>query len=91
MAEAIRVVHYLNQFFGGIGGEAQAYEPVQVKPGPVGPGRALQSALGDQATIVGTLIAGDNYFTEELDAAKPAVETCLDETQARCGHRGAGF
>ena len=49
LAEAIRVVHYLNQFFGGIGGEEQAYEPVQ-------------GALGDQTTIVGTLIAGDNYF-----------------------------
>ena len=58
MAEAIRVVHYLNQFFGGLGGEDKAYEPVQARREPVGPGRALQGALGDQATIVGTLIAG---------------------------------
>ncbi|MCY4515312.1 MAG: glycine/betaine/sarcosine/D-proline family reductase selenoprotein B, partial [Candidatus Tectomicrobia bacterium] len=79
MAEAIRIVHYLNQFFGGIGGEEKAYEPVQVRREPVGPGRALQAALGDQATIVGTLMAGDNYFTEELQSAKPSVETFLDE------------
>ena len=44
----IKVVHYLNQFFGGLGGEEQAYAPVQVKEGPVGPGRALQAALKDQ-------------------------------------------
>ena len=91
MAEAIRVVHYLNQFFGGIGGEEQAYEPVQVKQEPVGPGRALQAALGDQATIVGTLIAGDNYFTEELETARPAVEAFLDELQPDAVIAGPAF
>ena len=91
MAEAIRVVHYLNQFFGGIGGEEQAYEPVQVKREPVGPGRALQAALGDQATIVGTLIAGDNYFTEELAAARPAVEAFLDELRPDAVIAGPAF
>jgi glycine reductase len=84
-------VHYLNQFFGGIGGEEKAYEPVQVKREPVGPGRALQSALGDQATIVGTLIAGDNYFTEELASAKTAVETFLDELRPDAVIAGPAF
>lgn len=91
MAQAIRIVHYLNQFFGGIGGEDQAYEPVQIREGPVGPGRALQQALGDHATVVGTLIAGDNYFTEELDAAKPAVETYLDELKPDAVIAGPAF
>ena len=91
MAEAIRVVHFLNQFFGGIGGEDKAYEPVQVRREPVGPGRALQAALGDQATIVGTLIAGDNYFTEELDSAKPALQGFLDELRPDAVIAGPAF
>ena len=33
-----RVVHYLNQFFGGMGGEERADTPVTVKEGAVGPG-----------------------------------------------------
>jgi len=45
----------------------------------VGPGRALQTALADQAVIVGTIIAGDNYFTEELEPAKTAVEEILQK------------
>ena len=77
MDRAARVVHYLNQFFGGLGGEEHAYAPVQVKEGPVGPGRALQTLLDDRGSVVATIIAGDNAFTEELDASKAAVEEIL--------------
>jgi betaine reductase len=60
----VRVVHYLNQFFGGIGAEEAAGHGVEVRPGPVGPGLALQKALGDQGEVVATIICGDNYFAE---------------------------
>ena len=79
MSEPVKVVHFLNQFFGGLGGEEQAYEPVQMKDGAIGPGRALQVALGDEATIVGTLVAGDNYFTEETQAATQVAGDLLDQ------------
>ena len=69
MATLLRVVHYVNQFFGGIGGEEQANVPVQVSRGPVGPGRALQQVLRDQGTVVATVICGDNYFSEEREKA----------------------
>jgi glycine reductase len=78
MSEPVKVVHYLNQFFGGLGGEEQAYQPVHMKDGAVGPGRALQAAFGDQATIVATLVAGDNYFTEETRQATQAADALLD-------------
>jgi betaine reductase len=78
MDRPLSVVHYLNQFFGGLGGEEQAYAPVQAKEGPVGPGRALQAALRDQGTVIATVIAGDNYVTEELDACKASVKEILD-------------
>ena len=44
-----RVVHYLNQFFGQIGGEDKADAPLQVKAGPVGPGLAVKEQLGRNA------------------------------------------
>ncbi len=67
-AEPLRVVHYLNQFFGGLGGEAMADTPLQVQPGPVGPGRLLHSLLAPQAAIVATVICGDNTVQREAGA-----------------------
>jgi glycine reductase len=76
---AVRVVHYLNQFFGGIGGEERADEPVSVRAGPIGPGRALEKEWQGAATIVATIIAGDNHvatFPEQAaDAIRAALET----------------
>ncbi len=79
MSNPVQVVHFLNQFFGGLGGEDRAYEPVQMKEGAIGPGRALQAALGDAATVVATIVAGDNYFTEETQTAVQAAGALLDQ------------
>ena len=68
----LRVVHYLNQFFGQIGGEEKATAGFTVKEGPVGPGLALQKELGDKAEIVATIICGDDHF-----AVNP--EQCAEE------------
>lgn len=69
MAEKLRVVHYLNQFFSGLGGEEQAGLEPGVREGLVGAGRALQQALGQEGEVVGTLFCGDNYFAEHPDEA----------------------
>jgi glycine reductase complex component B subunit gamma len=69
MATPLRVIHYLNQFFGGIGSEDKADAKPTMRDGPVGPGTALTGYFGDAATIVGTLICGDNYFIEHQETA----------------------
>ena len=69
MNRKIRVMHYLNQFFAQIGGEEQGGIGPAFKDGPIGPGRALQQALGDNGEVVGTVYCGDNYFAEQQDAA----------------------
>ena len=63
----LRVVHFLNQFFGQIGSEEKATTGFVVKEGPVGPGLALQKELGDRGDIVATVICGDDYFSANLD------------------------
>jgi len=63
----LRVVHYLNQFFGQIGGEDKAGTGFVVKEGAVGPGLALQKALGDEGEVVATVICGDDYFATDPD------------------------
>jgi glycine reductase len=80
----MRIVYYVNQFFGGIGGEDKADQALIVKSGSVGPALAITRELGENAEIVLSLIAGDNYATEhpedlvatvmrEVEAAKPDV------------------
>jgi glycine reductase len=66
---AMRVVCYLNQFFGQLGGEDKAGLGPQVATGAVGPARAVQQALGDAGTVVATVICGDNYVAEQTERA----------------------
>lgn len=68
-----KIVHYLNQFFGGIGGEDKADFKPEVREEIIGPGAALQAGLGDEFEIVATVICGDNYFGENLDEATDTI------------------
>ncbi len=68
-----RVVHYLNQFFVGLGGGESTNLPSGRKEGPVGPGRLLQSFLGETVSIVAIVSCGDNRFAE--DEAQATKET----------------
>jgi glycine reductase len=69
----ITIVHYVNQFFGGIGGEDRADQPPVHRAGAVGPGVALAGRLASRARVVGTVICGDNYFVEHQDHAVAAL------------------
>ncbi len=69
----IKVVHYINQFFAGIGGEEKADYKPELRKGVVGPGAELQKNLGDEAEIVATIICGDSYFNENIEEAKKEV------------------
>lgn len=69
----LRVAHYLNQFFGGIGGEEKAEARPRVHEGPVGPGRAIEAALGGQGHVAVTVTCGDNYFAENIEKASEEV------------------
>lgn len=70
----IRVVHYINQFYGGIGGEEKAEFKPEVREGVVGPGLGLNGLLKkDGAEIVATIICGDSYFNENIDEASAKV------------------
>jgi betaine reductase len=77
MTTAVRVLHYLNQFFGGRGGEEAAGMPVSFVEGPVGPGRPLTQRLGGAGRIVGTVVGGDAYVAEQAAAATSAFADLL--------------
>jgi glycine reductase len=88
---ALRIVHYLNQFFGGIGGEDKAHAGPQIKIGPIGPGRAVQEALGERGRVVATIICGDNYFAERIEDATAEVINLLRSHQPDAVIAGPAF
>lgn len=68
-----RVVHVVNQFFAGIGGEDKADVAVGVLDTLAGTSRGLERILGNQVELPPTLYFGDNYFHQEPEAARAAL------------------
>jgi len=68
-----KVLHYINQFYAGIGGEEVADHKPEIREGIVGPGQAFQSALKDTAEINSTIICGDSYYNENTEEAKQEI------------------
>lgn len=75
-----KAIHYINQFFGQIGGETAAGYPLHLEQGVVGPGMALQAALKDELEIVATIVCGDNYFHEN-EQVKDEIADILKQYQ----------
>ena len=74
----LKIVHYVNQFFGGIGGEDKADLTPQVRSGAVGPGTVLQEIVKDWGDVQSTIVCGDNYFAEHMEkAAKEILDLLL--------------
>lgn len=84
-----KVLYYLNQFFGQIGGEDQAGVGPQIVEGPVGPAVAFDKGIDGQVTH--TIICGDNYFNENLELAQQFIMEKYQEIQPDLVVAGPAF
>ena len=75
----MKVLHYLNQFFAGIGGEEKAAQEVLFIPRAVGVGGAIENNLKDRGIEYATLACGDNYFHEEEEKALSMIRATLEQ------------
>lgn len=87
----VRVMHYLNQFFVGLGGEEKADVPLGSYKEPVGPGKGLQALLGDAAKIVVTVYCGDNYFSEHHDEVMASILKIAQDNKVEIVVAGPAF
>ena len=88
---AYRIVHYINQFYAGIGGEDKAdYQP-EIRAGIVGPGMALNAAFKGEAEIVATVICGDSYFASNMDEASSKILDMMKEYKPDAFIAGPAF
>jgi len=91
MDEPLRVVHYVNQFFAGLGGEEAANRAVEVHREPIGATRGLIAELGGRASVVATIVGGDNYMNDERERAGAAVRGALRELRPHVVVAGPAF
>jgi glycine reductase len=74
-----KAIHYINQFFAGIGGEDTAdYEP-EIREGAIGPALALNSML--DAEVTHTIICGDNFIGSNKDEAVKRILEFLEDKE----------
>jgi len=86
----VKAVHYLNQFFAGLGAEEAAEtEPTRLD-GAVGPGRGLQAQL-DGVEIAATVACGDDYFGEHEDEALERLLALIEAEQPAVLVAGPAF
>jgi len=87
----LRVVHYINQFYGGVGGEEKADHRPELREGLVGPGLALSQRFADEAEIVATVVCGDSYFNENVDEAVSAIIPLIEKQKPDVFVAGPAF
>lgn len=87
----IRTVHYINQFFAGVGGEEKAHiEPeVRIELPPIS--QQLKGQLGEEFEIVGTIVCGDSYFNENLEEAQIKLIKMIKELEPGLFIAGPSF
>ncbi len=86
-----KAIHYINQFFGQIGGEDQAdFEPT-IQEGTVGPALLLNNLLGSEAEVTHTVICGDNFMGSRTEEAIERILDFLEDKQFDIFFAGPAF
>ena len=91
MAEPLRVMHFINAFFGGLGGEEEAHTAVSLQDGALGPGRLLEQILADEGKVIATLMCGDGYFSEHEEEVVVQVQGYLRDLKPDVFLAGPAF
>jgi glycine reductase len=86
----VKIVHYINQFFAGMGGEDAAGAEPERREDSIGPGKRLATLLGDEHSIVATVFCGDNRAASEEGAVARIVDL-IEEAEADLVVAGPAF
>ncbi|MEG2338311.1 MAG: glycine/betaine/sarcosine/D-proline family reductase selenoprotein B [Clostridium sp.] len=91
MSERFKVLYYVNQFFGQVGGEDKADMMPEYREGLVGPSLGFNANIKEFGDVVGTIICGDNYFNENKDEALEAILAMVKEANPDIVVAGPAF
>lgn len=91
MSDKFKVLYYVNQFFGQVGGEDKAGMPPEYRPEKVGPAMGFEGALKGEGEVVGTITCGDNYFNENKEASLDFILKTIKEAAPDVVAAGPAF
>lgn len=91
MNKKIRIVHYINQFFAGIGGEEKGDAGLGYIDAPKGPGVGILQTLKEDAEIVRTIWCGDNTINQEQNKVLPEIEKLIRDIKPDVVVAGPAF
>lgn len=86
----MKIIYYLNQFFGQIGGEEKASIAPTFTEEKVGPALPFSEAV-QGATVIGTIICGDNYFSEHKDDTLRFIDDLMSKHEVDLLVAGPSF
>ncbi len=75
----MRIAHYLNQFFVGLGGEDEAGAGPELRAGAVGPGKRLHALLEPDHEIIATIFCGDDHAAGHPEFASDLIARAREE------------
>lgn len=79
---SLKAVHYINQFYAGLGGEAEADMPFGVLDEKKGPALGLEQAWKGEMMITKVIYCGDNYVNKDenyLEVKKQIAKIIREE------------
>lgn len=88
---AYKIVHYINNFFAGAGGEEAAGMGPVLYEEKMGPGLAFAGAFGEEYEIAATVVCGDNYFGEHLEEATESILQMIEPYEPQLFIAGPAF
>lgn len=86
-----KVIYYVNQFFGQIGGEEQAGIAPTFKEETIGPALGFNGLLKGEGEVIGTIICGDNYFNENTEEALEFIMNIIKDRKPDIVVAGPAF
>lgn len=86
-----KIVYYINQYFGQIGGEEAAGFAPEYREGAVGPATGLIALVNPVAEVAGTIICGDNYFNEHNADAVAFIKKTMETVKPDLVIAGPAF
>lgn len=91
MLDKIKILYYVNQFFGQVGGEDKADMEPELRMSVVGPSMGFNGLIGEIGEVVATIICGDNYFNENEKEAKETILNMVKEVNPGMVVAGPAF
>lgn len=91
MSGKVRILHYINQFFAGIGGEEKGSSPLEHCEGAKGPGLGILQQTGEKAEIVRTIWCGDNLINQESERILAEIEILIAQAKPDVVVAGPAF